>query len=46
MNVGESKGSPDVFRVTILGTGEGKNVKLSLCLTKHYAMKVCGGVDV
>jgi hypothetical protein len=21
-------------------------VKLSLCLTKHYAMKTCGGVDV
>jgi hypothetical protein len=23
-----------------------KIVKLSLCLIKHYAMKVCGGVDV
>jgi hypothetical protein len=21
-------------------------VKLSLCLTKHYAMKTCGGVEV
>jgi hypothetical protein len=24
----------------------GKKVKLSLCLTKHYAMKTYGGVDV
>jgi hypothetical protein len=30
---------------TIQNCVKGK-VKLSLCLTKHYVMKACGGVDV
>jgi hypothetical protein len=29
-----------------INLGKGKKVKLSLCLTKHYAMKAYGRVDV
>jgi hypothetical protein len=34
------------FVYLMVSRSKGKKVKLSLCLTKHYAMKTWGGVDV
>jgi hypothetical protein len=36
-----------LYRLTkVIGKKVLKKVKLSSCLTKHYAMKACGAVDV